>query len=101
MGRRKADLITFEKTRKMACSGGPYVMHCKLGCTVYGRDPYLQSKSVTRCNAVNITDDLLEKKLDLVLHESFAERPHDFNYAHSIEDKFVLQKYINNRSKSW
>ena len=27
------------------------------------------------------------------MHESFAERPHDFNQAPSINDKIVLQKY--------
>ena len=45
------------------------------------------SQPVTRCNAVRVTGDLLEKNLDLLLHKSFAERPHDFNQALSVEDR--------------
>ena len=42
---------------------------------------------MTRCNFVRISDDMLEKKVNLLLHESFAERPHDFNQAPSTIDK--------------
>ena len=33
--------------------------------------------------------------MDLLLHESFAERPHDFNQAPSVNDKIALDKYKN------
>ena len=33
--------------------------------------------------------------MDVLLHESFAERPHDFNHAPSVNDKIVLEKYKN------
>ena len=42
---------------------------------------------------MRLSDDVLEKKVDLLLHESFAEKPHDFNQASSVEDKIVLNKY--------
>ena len=29
------------------------------------------------------------------MHESFAERPNDFNCAPSVDDKVVLEKYKN------
>ena len=48
---------------------------------------------MTICNFVQVADDLLEKSVDLLLHESFAERPHDFNQAPFIDDKIVLRKY--------
>ena len=35
----------------------------------------------------------MEKKVDLLLHESFAENPHDLNQAASVEDKIALNKY--------
>ena len=31
--------------------------------------------------------------MDVLLHKSFAKRPHDFNYAPSVNDKIVLEKY--------
>ena len=37
----------------------------------------------------------LIKKLDILLHEAFAERPHDFNCAPSVNDKVVLESYKN------
>ena len=48
---------------------------------------------MTRCNFVRISDDILEKKVDLLLRESFAEKPYDFNQAPSVNDKIVLSKY--------
>ena len=33
--------------------------------------------------------------MDVLLHESFAKRPHDFNQAPSVNDKIVLEKYKN------
>ena len=48
---------------------------------------------MSRCNFVRVADDLLEKKVDLLLHELFVERPHDFNQAPSVNDKAVLSKY--------
>ena len=35
----------------------------------------------------------ISKKVDLLLHELFAEQPHDFNHAPSVNDKVVLEKY--------
>ena len=37
--------------------------------------------------------DFRKKKLAMLLHESFAERPHDFSCASSVDDKVVLEKY--------
>ena len=48
---------------------------------------------MTCCNFMRISDDILEKKVDLLLHESFAEKPHDLNQAPSVNDKIVLSKY--------
>ena len=48
---------------------------------------------MTCCNVVRFSDEILDKKVDLLLHESFAERPHDFNQAPSVNDKIVLDKY--------
>ena len=38
---------------------------------------------------------MLEKKVDLLLHESFTEKPHNFNQASSVNDIIVLNKYRN------
>ena len=35
------------------------------------------------------------KKIDTLLHESFAEHPQDFNCAPSVNDKIVLNDYKN------
>ena len=40
-----------------------------------------------------LSDEIVEKKFDTLLQESFAERPHDFNHAPSVNDKIVLEKY--------
>ena len=63
------------------------------GFTVFEPDPYLKNKPMTRCNFVCIADDILEKKLDLLLHESVVERPHGFNQAPSVNDEIVVSKY--------
>ena len=47
---------------------------------------------MTRCNFVWVSDNMVEKKVDLLLHESFAEKPHDFNQAPSVNDKVGLNK---------
>ena len=81
--------------REPSDSGEAFACLCKLGWTVFGPDPYLKNKPMTRCSFVHVSDDVLEKKVDLLLHESFAERPHDYNQAPSINDKIVLNKYKN------
>ena len=93
IGIRQAELINYEKIRKPARLGEPFADKCKFGWTIFGPDPYLKSKSMTRCNFLRLSDDVLEKKVDLLLHESFAEKPHDLNQAPSVEDKIVLNKY--------
>ena len=54
-----------------------------------------------RCNFIRTRDELLEKKVDALLYESFAERPHDSNQAPSVEDKIVWQKYKKIYYKYW
>ena len=67
--------------------------HCRLGWTAYGLDPNLRSRPLTRCSLVRSSDELLEKKIDTLLHETFAKRPNDFNSAPSVNDKIVLDKH--------
>ena len=38
---------------------------------------------------------MLEKKVDLLLHESFAEKPNELNQVPSVNDKTVLNKFQN------
>ena len=92
-GLREANLINFEKIRKPSKYNEPFAAKCKLGWTIFGPDPYLKSKPMTRCKVVCFSDEILDKKVDLLLHESFVERPHDFNQAPSVNDKIVLDKY--------
>ena len=93
IGVREAGLINFDKIRKPCYPNEPFVGRCKIGWTVFGPDPHLKNKPLTRCNLVRFSDEILEKKVDVLLHESFAERPHDFNHAPSVDDKVVLEKY--------
>ena len=82
IGIREDELNNFEKIRKPSNSNEPFVGLCKLGWTVFGPDQYLNNKPMTRCNFVRISDDILEKKVDLLLHESFVEKPHDLIKHH-------------------
>ena len=93
VGIREASLINYDRVRTPDHSDQPYLARCKLGWTAFGSDPSLKSRPLTRCNLVRTSDELLEKKIDVLLHESFAERPHDFNSAPSVNDKIVLEKY--------
>ena len=63
IGVRQAELINYEKLRKPANPGEPYVGLCKLGWTIFRPDPYLKSKPMTRCNFIHVSDDMLEKRL--------------------------------------
>ena len=49
VGIRQAGLINYEKIRKPENFGEPFAGKCKLGWTIFGPDPYLKSKTVTRC----------------------------------------------------
>ena len=91
----QAELINYKRIRKPAHPGEPFGRLCKLDWTIFGLDSHLKSKPRTRCNFVCVADDMLEKKVDFLLHESFAEKPHDFNQALSVNDKIVLNKYRN------
>ena len=71
----------------------PFAGCCKIGWRVFGQEPFLKNKPFTRCNFVRLSDEFLEKKADALLYESFAERPHDFIQAPSVNDKIVLRKY--------
>ena len=42
IGVRQAELINYEKLRKPANPGEPYVVLCKLGQTIFGPEPYLK-----------------------------------------------------------
>jgi hypothetical protein len=95
IGVREANLINYDKVRTPVSSEQPFLAHCKIGWTAYGPDPGLRNKPLTRCNLVRCADEILEKKIDTLLHESFAERPHDFNCAPSVNDKIVLNDYKN------
>ena len=60
---------------------------------MFGRDSHLQSDPIVKCNYVRVSDEMLEKRLDTLIHESFAEKHHDTNTVPSVEDKVVLQQY--------
>ena len=47
---RQAGLINYEKIRKPESFGEPFADKCKLAWTIFGPDPYLKSKAMTRCN---------------------------------------------------
>ena len=64
-----------------------------LGWVPYGRDSNLKAESLVRCNYIRTVDEKLEKRLDTIIYESFAEKPHDSNVAPSLEDKLVLRSY--------
>ena len=95
IGIRQSSLINYDRLREPDHPNEPFLAHCKLGWTAYGLDPNLRCRPFTRCNLVRSSDEFLEKKIDTLLHESFAERPHDFNNAPSVNDKIVLDKYKN------
>ena len=73
--------------------GETLITQSKIGWTVFGPNPHIKNRPLTRCNLVRFSEELLEKKVDVLLHELFAERPHDFNCAPSVDDKVVLKKY--------
>ena len=73
IGIREAEIINFEKTRIPLNCDEPFAVRCKIGWTVFGPDPYLKNKPITWCNFVRLSDEMLEKKVDLLFHESFAE----------------------------
>ena len=95
VGIREVGLINYEKIRKPCNLGEPFTARCKIGWTVFGPDPFLKNKPLTRYTFVRLSDEMLERKVDVLLHESFAERPHDFNQAPSINNKMVLENYKN------
>ena len=69
VGIREAELINFEKIRKPFHYDEPFVARCKIGWAVFGPDLYLKNKPLTRCNFVRLPDEMLEKKVDILLHE--------------------------------
>ena len=84
VGIREAGLINYEKIRKPCNPGEPFAARCKIGWTVFGPAPHLKNKPLTRCNFIRLSDEILEKKVDVLFHESFAERPHDRFMAHRL-----------------
>ena len=56
IGVRKAEIINFEKTRKSFKCDEPFAARCKIGWTVFGPDPYLKNKPITRSNFVRISE---------------------------------------------
>ena len=62
IGVRQAELINYEKLRKAANPGEPFVGLCYLGWVIFGLDSYLKCKPMTCCNFVRVLDDMLEKK---------------------------------------
>ena len=93
VGITQANLLNYDRVRTPDHFEQPYFARCKLGWTAFGSDPNMHSNSLFRSNLIRISDELLEKKVDVLLRESFAERPHDFNSAPSVNDKIVLQHY--------
>ena len=86
-------MTSFSKIRKPFKSDQPYIGKCLLGWVPYGRDSNLKAESLVRCNYIRTVDEKLEKRLDTIIYESFAEKPHDSNVAPSLEDKMVLRSY--------
>ena len=50
IGIRQAELINYEKLRKPANSGEPFVAKCRLGWTAFSNDLYLKSRPMVRSN---------------------------------------------------
>ena len=62
IGVREAGLINYDKVRKPCHPNEPFIGHCKIGWTVFGPDPHLKNRPLTRCNLVRFSDEILEKK---------------------------------------
>ena len=89
---RETELIHFEKIRKPFHYNEPFVARCKIGWTVFGPNPIWKINPLLDVILFLFRMNII-KKLDVLLYESFAERPHDFNHALSVNDKIVLEKY--------
>ena len=87
--------MIYDKIRKPVPPDEPFFAKSKLGWLAFDRDPYLKIKPMVQCNFIRASEELLEKKVDLSLHKSFAERPHDFTQAPSINEKlFQIYRQI-------
>ena len=84
---------SFSKVRKPFKPDQHYMAKCLLGWVPYGRDSKLKTESLGRCNYIRTTEEKLEKRLDTIIYESFAEKAHDDNVASSVEEKLVLNFY--------
>ena len=73
----------------------PYLSHCFLGWCAYGCDRLLNCKLVSPSSVVRVSNEILDKKLDALLSEQFAERLHDQSAPFSVEDELVAEKYSN------
>ena len=95
IGIKETYMTSFSKVRTPFKSDQPYIAKCLLGWVPFGRDSNLKAESLVRCNYIRTVDEKLEKRLDTIIYESFAEKPHDSNVAPSVEDKLVLKSYEN------
>ena len=93
IGIKESYMTSFTKIRKPLKLDQPYIARCSLGWVPFGRDSKLKNESLVRCNYIRTVDEKLEKRLDTIIYESFAEKPNDDNIAPSVEDKLVLNSY--------
>jgi len=77
-----------------APAGKPWAVKTKLGWVVYEPDDNMEgNNSTTRTDFVRVSNEMLDRKLDLWLDTTFEENRHDDEVAMSFNDKRVLSVY--------
>ena len=93
IGAKETFISHFTRVRQ-APARKPWAAKTKLGWVVYGSDNCLAEKSKkVRANFVRVTNEMLDRKLDLWLDTRFQESRHDDEVAMSFNDKRVLSVY--------
>ena len=64
IGIKETYMTSFSKVRKPFKSDQPYVGNCLLGWVPYGRDRYLKSDTLIKCNYIRIEESCAENITD-------------------------------------
>ena len=90
----KETFLTHRTNVRKAPAGKPRAAKTKLGWVVYGPDNAMTEKNSTaRVSFARVTNEMLDRKLDLWLDTSFDESRHDDEEAMSFNDKRAISLY--------
>ena len=90
----KETFLTHRTNVRKAPTGKPWAAKTKLGWVVYGPDNAVTEKNSTaRVSFARVTNEMLDRKLDLWLDTSFDESRHDDEEVMSYDDKRAISLY--------